>query len=108
MFKQGKWVRLPGARIVLAPNGLPYSRLGISVRKKVGKAVLRNRLKRRIRELFRTQKKSLPKGFDIIIIPNRGFLNKAWDVQVNELIGALKGFRVGEVSDNETNSNRAD
>ena len=86
-------MRMPGAQIVAAPNGLPYSRLGLSVSKRVGKAVTRNRIKRRIRELFRTQKKSLPQGFDIIVIPDREFLNKRWDVQAREFVKALERFK---------------
>jgi len=50
-------------------NGLPYSRLGLSVSRKVGGAVVRNRWKRLIREAFRTMREQLPPGLDLIVVP---------------------------------------
>ena len=52
-----------------AANGLPYCRLGLSVSRKVGGAVVRNRWKRLIREAFRTCGSELPEGLDLIVIP---------------------------------------
>jgi ribonuclease P protein component len=54
-----------------AANGLPHCRLGLSVSRKVGGAVLRNRWKRLIREAFRTSYARLPEGLDLIVIPRK-------------------------------------
>jgi ribonuclease P protein component len=53
-------------------NGLPYPRLGLSVSKKVGNAVARNRWKRLLREAFRLQRERLPAGVDLVIVPRQG------------------------------------
>jgi ribonuclease P protein component len=50
-------------------NGLPYSRLGLSVSRKVGPATRRNRLRRLYREAYRLTRAELPTGLDLIIIP---------------------------------------
>jgi ribonuclease P protein component len=51
------------------PNGLAYSRLGLSVSRKVGGAVVRNRWKRLLREAFRLSRERLPAGLDLVVIP---------------------------------------
>ena len=51
------------------PNGLALTRLGITVPARVGGAVIRNRLKRRLREVFRLHRTALPPGWDIVLNP---------------------------------------
>jgi ribonuclease P protein component len=58
--------------LLLKPNQLPQTRLGIIASKKVGSAVKRNRVKRIIREFFRTNKHLLPPRQDLLVIVHRG------------------------------------
>ena len=51
------------------PNDLGYSRLGMSVSRKVGNAVTRNRFRRLYREAFRMTRGEIPAGLDLILIP---------------------------------------
>jgi ribonuclease P protein component len=55
--------------VFVCENGLQHSRLGLSVSRKVGPAVVRNRWKRLLREAFRLQRQELPVGLDIVTIP---------------------------------------
>lgn len=51
------------------PNDAGLSRLGLSVSRKVGGAVVRNRWKRVLREAFRLNAAELPVGIDFVIVP---------------------------------------
>jgi ribonuclease P protein component len=50
-------------------NQLPVSRFGFSIKKALGGAVVRNRIRRRIREIVRCHRMEIPAGWDIVIHP---------------------------------------
>ena len=55
--------------VVVTHNGsAEWTRIGITVSRKVGKAVYRNQLKRWIREIFRRNKANFPRKADIVFI----------------------------------------
>jgi ribonuclease P protein component len=49
-------------------GGQPANRIGITVSRRVGPAVVRNRLKRRLREWFRRSRARIPAGKDLVVI----------------------------------------
>ncbi len=62
-------VQGPGFSLAGGENNLPHARLGLSVSRRVGKAVARNRWKRLLREAFRLEQQQLPPGVDLVAIP---------------------------------------
>lgn len=55
--------------VYVCENDLGHARLGLSVSRKVGPAVVRNRWKRLIREAFRQNRSELPASLDLVVIP---------------------------------------
>lgn len=49
------------------PNGLDHCRLGLSLPRRVGSAVTRNLIKRRLREVFRLHRADAPSGYDLVV-----------------------------------------
>ena len=49
-------------------NGSDTNRVGITVSKKLGKAVVRNRIRRRIREVYRLNESRFAPGWDLVVV----------------------------------------
>jgi len=54
--------------LYVAENAFHFPRLGVSVGKPCGNAVVRNRLKRILREIFRQNQHQIPQNFDYLVI----------------------------------------
>ncbi len=90
VYRQGKRLHGQDFSLIFAANRMEYNRLGISVQKKTGNAVDRNRIKRIIREAFRLHRSSFPERSDIILTVRPGFsLVSPADV-LNSVIGLLQ------------------
>lgn len=68
LYRNGSRFRGRHFSLVFRPNELGFSRLAVVVSKKVGPAVIRNKVKRRVRELFRRNKTVLPEATDVIVV----------------------------------------
>ena len=68
LYKKGKSCVDKNAVLYTRKNGLTYNRLGITVSAKVGCAVKRNLVRRRIREAYRLSVDEFKKGYDLIYV----------------------------------------
>jgi ribonuclease P protein component len=65
-------------------------RLGISVSKKIGHAVTRNRIKRLLKEVVRTQEDHISTGYDLVIIVRKPAADMGYDDFTSSFIHLLK------------------
>jgi ribonuclease P protein component len=71
VFQCGKKLAAPAFVLYVLPRPGSRSRLGMAVSKRVGGAVVRNRVKRLIRELFRRYKAQLRPPCDVVFVARR-------------------------------------
>lgn len=96
VLKEGVYSRSKYLIMYVKKNGLAFNRLGIMISKVVKKAVIRNRLKRLVREAFRTSKGELPNGYDIIVLPNFNLPDLSVSMLKNGLIMLLRRIHLKE------------
>jgi len=77
------------------PQFPKHSRIGITVSKRVGNAVARNHLKRRIREWYRTSRQRLPAGAELVVIARRPARELATRLLFEDLDRVTGTFQTG-------------
>jgi len=76
--------------VFFAANGLGESRFGMSVGRALGGAVVRNQIRRRVREILRLDRGEIPSGWAIIVHPRATAGGAEFAVLREELIGLLR------------------
>lgn len=81
-YKKGGYVSDNKVTAYFFVNRTPYNKLGISVSKKIGGAVERNRAKRIIRAAYRVTEQEMPIGYDIVFSARAGIKDgKSADIE---------------------------
>ncbi len=68
IYAKGRSGVSPYLVVYARPNRFGHNRLGVTVGAKLGKAVVRNRVRRRFREIFRLNQGRMKQGYDIIMV----------------------------------------
>jgi len=75
-YEEGKKVVTPEFALFMFPNGTSISRLGITTTRRLGKAVIRNRARRLVREAYRTNQQNVPSGYDMVVVVRAPLLKR--------------------------------
>lgn len=95
MFQQGKsMANRQFVVYVLDRPEQPFFRLGLSVSKKIGKAVVRNQVKRYIRQAFLELREQIAPGKDYVVIARTPTAEMKYDEVKKSLIHVLKKAKV--------------
>lgn len=68
IYSSGKSAATPLLAIYYKKNRLGINRLGLTVSTKVGNAVTRNRVRRKLKEIYRLHEAEIKSGIDIVIV----------------------------------------
>ena len=91
VYDRGERFRVRLMTVIVLATDSPVSRLGVSATRKLGNAVVRNRAKRLLREVFR--RADVPPALDIVVIPRPDLLDAEYDTLEAEFAYVLR--RVG-------------
>lgn len=71
-------------------NGTKTSRLGLTVSAKLGHAVVRNRMRRRLREIYRMEEPHLQSGYDIVIVARSAAIEAEFSLLQRAFVSATQ------------------
>lgn len=68
LYSKGKSTATACLALYCRKNGSGRNRIGYTVSNKVGHAVVRNRIRRRLREIYRLHEAELARGYDLVVV----------------------------------------
>ena len=89
VYRRGRKVRRPAFTVFGMPNDVGRCRIGLTVTRKVGGAVARNRIKRVLREAFRRHGMKLQRSMDLVFNAQRALLSMSAPHIEREFRGAI-------------------
>ncbi len=99
LYRQGKNAVTPLLAVYCKKNRLGCTRLGITVSTKVGKAVTRNLVRRRIKEAYRIHEAEFLPSYDVVIVSRvRAASASFWEIEAS-LLQLMKQLRLMENKD---------
>lgn len=98
VYRAGRRWSCPYFSMYVKKNAFGRTRLGVSISKKVGKSVVRNRFKRRIKEIFRKNFKNIKSGFDVVISAKPEMAKTEYVQIEREIKNTLKRGRIWDDS----------
>jgi ribonuclease P protein component len=98
VYREGRKRTSREFAVFLRANGLANSRFGWSIKKALGTAVRRNRIRRRLREIVRLHRAEIAAGWDIVIHPRASAATADFAALTSELMKLLPRGKVVEKS----------
>ena len=104
LYNRGKNAASKCVVIYCARNGSTENRLGITVSTKLGGAVQRNRIRRRLKEIYRLNEHALNKGFSIVIVARMKSRYAGWSELESTVLSLFRKLGLIDDKGNADNS----
>ena len=92
VYARGKSRITPAVVVYCRKNRSGESRLGITVSTKVGKAVVRNRIRRRLREIYRLRESAFLPGYDVVLVARVKAAFATYSQLERAVLGSMKAL----------------
>ena len=92
VYSRGKSAASPCLVVYAKRNGSRENRLGLTVSTKLGCAVVRNRVRRRLREIYRLNEPLLRRGFDIVVVARHRAGGAEYARLEREMLGSMRAL----------------
>lgn len=90
IYKHGSWYKMPDLSLVYIKTKVKPFQVGFSVSSKLGKAVVRNKLKRRMREIFNSLVPVIDRRYNYIFVAKEGLKDKDFYQIKEEMLSIIK------------------
>ena len=90
VYRKGTSAVRPCLVVYVRRNGGNANRLGLTVTAKVGKAHTRNKVRRRLREIYRLNEDAIRPGYDLVVVARTRAANAAYERLEAEFMSASR------------------
>ena len=99
LYNRGKNAASKYVVVYCARNNSAVNRLGITVSTKLGGAVKRNRIRRRLKEIYRLNELNLRKGYNIVLVARHGSRDAKWKDLESSVLYLFRKLGLNQNSD---------
>ena len=89
VYERGAKIQAAYFVLYILENDLPHHRLGVTVSRRIGPSVVRNRIKRQLREVFRRNKQAIFPSCDVVVNARRSAATSSSHQIRRDLLGAF-------------------
>lgn len=94
LYAKGRSAVAPTMVLYCRPNGRGENRLGLTTGTKLGNAVVRNKVRRRLRAIYRTHEDKLRPGYDIVIVARMQAVQRPYAQLEEQFLRLAKKLRL--------------
>lgn len=101
-YRKGRSAAEPCLVVYARRNNTPGSRVGFTVSKKLGHAVVRNRVRRRLREIYRLNESALRPGYDVVVVARGRSVSAEYRRLERDFLRACAGLGILREADGQS------
>jgi len=95
VYRNGSKIVKLNLVVLYLPSDLRFNRLGVVVSGRVGKSVVRNRIKRLIKEIFRLNRQKLHNNYDIVVIGRKSSARADYITLEKDMLESFRSINRG-------------